>query len=58
MAFWLRLGGASSPAVTVTILAQPTRGRALAKAVNRIAAAFIGTAMSIVIVGVFLVDPS
>ena len=38
VAFWLQLGGASSPAVTVAILAQPTRGAALAKAANRIAA--------------------
>jgi multidrug resistance efflux pump len=34
-AFWLQLGGASSAAVTVAILAQPTRGAALAKAVNK-----------------------
>ena len=53
VAFWLQLGGASSAAVTVAILAQPTRGAALAKAVNRIAATFIGAAMSIVIAGLF-----
>jgi hypothetical protein len=52
VAFWLQLGG-SSAAVTVAILAQPTRGAALAKAVNRIAATFIGAAMSIVIAGLF-----
>src|SRR3979411_1613485 len=46
-------GGASSAAVTVAILAQPTRGAALAKAVNRIAATFIGATMSIVIAGLF-----
>src|SRR6266853_2022859 len=53
VAFWLQLGGASSAAVTVAILAQPTRGAALAKAVHRIAATFIGATMSIVIAGLF-----
>jgi uncharacterized membrane protein YccC len=53
VAFWLQLGGASSAAVTVAILAQPTRGAALAKAINRIAATFIGAAMSILIAGLF-----
>jgi uncharacterized membrane protein YccC len=53
VAFWLQLGGAYSAAVTVAILAQPTRGAALAKAVNRIAATFIGAVMSIVIAGLF-----
>jgi len=52
-AFWLQLGGASSAAVTVAILAQPTRGAALAKAVNRIAATFVGATMSVVIAGLF-----
>src|SRR5260221_11308331 len=53
VAFWLQLGGASSAAVTVAILAQPTRGAALAKAINRIAATFIGATMSVVIAGLF-----
>lgn len=53
VAFWLQLGGASSAAVTVAILAQPTRGAALSKAVNRIAATFIGAAMSVMIAGLF-----
>ncbi|MEA2943480.1 MAG: hypothetical protein QOD09_4009 [Bradyrhizobium sp.] len=53
VAFWLQLGGASSAAVTVAILAQPTRGAALAKAVNRVAATFIGATMSVVITGLF-----
>src|SRR4051812_14241674 len=53
VAFWLQLGGPSSAAVTVAILAQPTRGAALAKAVNRIAATLIGATMSIVIAGLF-----
>src|SRR5260370_30041887 len=51
--FWLQVGGALSAAVTVAIPAQPTRGAALAKAVNRIAATFIGATMSIVIAGLF-----
>jgi uncharacterized membrane protein YccC len=45
--------GASSAAVTVAILAQPTRGAALAKAANRIAATLIGATMSVVIAGLF-----
>jgi uncharacterized membrane protein YccC len=53
VAFWLQLGGAASAAVTVAILAQPTRGAALAKAVNRIAATFLGATMSVVIAGLF-----
>src|SRR6201996_2771141 len=53
VAFWLQLGGASSAAVTVAILAQPTRGAALAKAANRIAATLIGATMSVVIAGLF-----
>src|ERR1700755_1417826 len=52
-AFWLQLGGASSAAVTVAILAQPPRGAALSKAAYRLAATFIGAAMSIVIAGLF-----
>ncbi|MEK1925157.1 MAG: FUSC family protein [Rhizobium giardinii] len=52
-AFWLQLGGASSAAVTVAILAQPTRGAALSKAAHRLAATFIGATMSIVIAGLF-----
>jgi uncharacterized membrane protein YccC len=53
VAFWLQLGGASSAAVTVAILAQPTRGAVLAKAANRIAATLIGATMSVVIAGLF-----
>ena len=52
-AFWLQLGGASSAAVTVAILAQPTRGAALSKAANRIAATLIGATVSVVIAGLF-----
>src|ERR1700754_898990 len=53
LAFWMQLGGASSAAVTVAILALPTRGAALAKAVNRIAATLIGATASVVIAGLF-----
>src|SRR5437660_12544438 len=53
VAFWLQLGGASSAAVTVAILALPTRGAALAKAANRIAATLIGATMSVVIASLF-----
>ena len=35
IAFWLQLESASSAAVTVAILAQPTRGQAFTKAVYR-----------------------
>src|SRR3954454_6649334 len=53
VAFWLQLGGASSAAVTVAILAQPTRGAALSKAAHRLAATFIGATMSVLIAGLF-----
>src|SRR6202048_2855625 len=53
VAFWLQLEEASSAAVTVAILAQPTRGAALSKAVNRVAATLIGATMSVVIAGLF-----
>src|ERR1700722_8539387 len=53
VAFWLQLGGASSAAVTVAILAQPTRGAAVAKTVNRIAATFVGATIFVVIAGLF-----
>ncbi|MBB3149542.1 putative membrane protein YccC [Phyllobacterium trifolii] len=56
-AFWLQLGGASSAAVTVAILALPTRGAALSKAAHRLAATFIGATMSIVIAGFFPGEP-
>src|SRR4029077_18370060 len=52
-AFWLQLGGASSAAVTVAIVAQPTRGAVLSKAAYRLAATFIGATMSIAIAGLF-----
>jgi uncharacterized membrane protein YccC len=53
VAFWLQLEAPSSAAVTVAILALPTRGQALEKACFRLLATIIGVAASIAIVGVF-----
>src|SRR6267378_7723250 len=52
-AFWLQLESASSAAVTVAILARPTRGQAYQKAAYRVLATIIGVAASIVIAGLF-----
>src|SRR6202163_489803 len=52
-AFWLQLESASSAAVTVAILARPTRGQAYQKAACRVLATIIGVAASIVIAGLF-----
>src|SRR5258707_10010368 len=52
-AFWLQLESASSAAVTVAILAQPTRGQAYQKAVYRFLATIIGVVASFVIAGLF-----
>src|SRR5262249_21607487 len=49
--FWLQLEAPSSAALTVLILAEPTRGQALAKAGWRLIATVIGTAASIAITG-------
>lgn len=49
--FWLQLDAASSGAVTVAILALPTRGEALEKAAFRLIGTIIGVAASIVMVG-------
>ena len=51
--FWLQLPSASSAAITVAILAVPTRGQALEKAGFRLIGTIIGVAASIVIVGTF-----
>jgi uncharacterized membrane protein YccC len=48
--FWLQLDAPSSAALTVAILAEPTRGRALEKAGYRLIATIIGVAASIAIV--------
>jgi uncharacterized membrane protein YccC len=49
--FWLQLEAPFSAALTVVILAEPTRGQALAKAGWRLIATIIGVAASIAIVG-------
>jgi uncharacterized membrane protein YccC len=51
--FWLELEAPSSAAVTVAILAAPTRGGALDKARFRLFATIIGVTAAIVIVGLF-----
>src|ERR1700716_861438 len=52
-AFWLQLERAASAAVTVAILARPTRGQADQKAVYRVLATIIGVVASFVIAGLF-----
>ena len=51
--FWLELEAPSSAAITIAILAVPTRGQALEKAVFRLIATIIGVVVSIAIVGLF-----
>ena len=53
VAFWLQLDGASSAAVTVGILALPTRGQALQKALYRLTGTVVGVVAAIVIAGLF-----
>ncbi len=53
VSFWLELEAPSSAALTVTILALPTRGQVLEKAVFRLIATVLGVAASIAIVGMF-----
>jgi uncharacterized membrane protein YccC len=57
-AFWLQLESASSAAVTVAILALPTRGQAYQKAVHRVVATIIGVVASLVIADLFGQSPS
>ncbi len=54
VSFWLELEAPSSAALTVTILALPTRGQVLEKAVFRLIATVLGVAASIAIVGMFV----
>jgi uncharacterized membrane protein YccC len=49
--FWLQLEAPSTAALTVLLLAEPTRGQALAKAGWRLIATIIGVAASIAITG-------
>ena len=51
--FWLELEAPSTAAITVAILAAPTRGQALEKACYRLLATIIGVAAAIAIVGLF-----
>src|SRR5215472_10148299 len=51
--FWLELEVPSTAAVTVAILAEPTRGRALEKACFRLIATVIGVTAAIVIIALF-----
>jgi uncharacterized membrane protein YccC len=51
--FWLELEAPSSAALTVVILAVPTRGAALEKAYYRLIATFIGFTAAIAIAGLF-----
>ena len=51
--FWLELEAPASAAITVAILAEPTRGPALEKACFRLIATVIGVTAAIVIVGLF-----
>src|SRR5262250_207056 len=51
--FWLQLEAPASAALTVAILAEPTRGRVLEKAGFRLVATILGVTAAIVIVGLF-----
>ncbi len=55
-AFSLELEGASSAAVCVLILAQPTQGMVLSKAIYRLAATIVGVAVAIVLTALFPQD--
>src|ERR1700736_3868175 len=52
-AFWLQLESASSTAITVGILALPTRGQVYQKAAYRVLATIVGVVASFVIAGLF-----
>jgi uncharacterized membrane protein YccC len=56
-AFWLQLESAASAAVTVGVLALPTRGQAYQKAVYRVLATIVGVVASFVIAGLFPQSP-
>ncbi|MGV7212932.1 FUSC family protein [Bradyrhizobium sp. UFLA05-112] len=51
--FWLQLEAPFTAAVTVAILAEPTRGQALDKAAFRLTATIVGVTASIAITGLF-----
>src|ERR1700741_5232481 len=52
-AYWLQLESASSAAITVAILAIPTRGQALERAGFRFLGTVIGVAASVALAGLF-----
>lgn len=54
VSFWLELEAPSTAALTVCILALPTRGQGLEKAGFRLVATVIGVSVSIAIVGAFI----
>lgn len=53
VSFWLQLEAPTTAALTVAVLAEPTRGQALDKAAFRVLATVIGVTASIAITGVF-----
>jgi uncharacterized membrane protein YccC len=53
VSFWLQLEAPSTAALTVAILAEPTRGQALEKAGFRLIATVVGVTASIAITGLF-----
>lgn len=53
VSFWLQLEAPSTAALTVAILAEPTRGQALEKAGFRMLATIVGVIASIAITGLF-----
>ena len=53
VSFWLQLESPTTAALTIAVLAEPTRGQALEKAVFRLLATFIGVTASIAITGLF-----
>ncbi|MGY3578826.1 FUSC family protein [Bradyrhizobium sp. USDA 4504] len=53
VSFWLQLEVPTTAALTVAILAEPTRGQALDKAAFRLLATVVGLTASIVITGLF-----
>lgn len=53
VSFWLQLEAPTTSALTVAVLAEPTRGQALDKAAFRLLATVIGVTASIAITGVF-----
>jgi uncharacterized membrane protein YccC len=53
VSFWLSIEMPAMAIITVAIIAEPTRGQALEKAVFRVIATIIGVAVSIAITGLF-----